>query len=319
MQNSHSLFLTASLGALSLSFIPSCSRNSNHITKKIIITKKQGKRTEASTSKLLEPPPITIWIHGTRLMRRPLYYSDFEGKPTLKLANLLDKGTHFYKIALALAECDTNKFPLEHFYIFGWSGKLSSAERALSAHALIEQLEPIITQYQEYYHQKPEIRIIAHSHGGNVALNCAKIIKEKSLKTNFYIDELILLACPVQSETRDLITSPCFKKTYAFYSSLDIVQIIAPELMQISSSKTGMLTRQIKIPPISDRRFPFSKELAQVKIKINGHALWHAEFANQAFIEVLPSLLSTVQQWHSQDLQFLVNNNSPILLSAYIK
>ena len=68
----------------------------------------------------------------------------------------------------------TPKQPEHHFYTFGWSGLLSQECRRHEAirfhNALCEELTKF--HAQDIY---PQIRLIAHSHGGNVCLNLAAI------------------------------------------------------------------------------------------------------------------------------------------------
>ncbi len=61
-----------------------------------------------------------------------------------------------------------------HFYTFGWSGLISQQRRRKEAirfyNSLVEELE----QYKNS-NVKPKIRILAHSHGGNIALNLSAV------------------------------------------------------------------------------------------------------------------------------------------------
>ncbi len=106
------------------------------------------------------------------------------------------------------------------YYTFGWSGLLSSEKRYIEARILYEQ----IIQELETYSHKPKIRVVAYSHGGNVALNLAAVADKTNIP--FFVDELILLGTPIQPSTEYLICSPLFKKTYLFFSKNDIVQCI---------------------------------------------------------------------------------------------
>lgn len=60
------------------------------------------------------------------------------------------------------------------FYTFGWSGLLSQAQRRIEAVRLYNALATEVTHYQRTG-VKPKIRLIAHSHGGNLCLNLAAI------------------------------------------------------------------------------------------------------------------------------------------------
>ncbi len=169
------------------------------------------------------------------------------------------------------------------YYTFGWSGLLSQKARRQEAIAFYSSLSQEIAYYNKQG-LNPRIRIICHSHGGNIALNLAgihaflnkNIFQETITNTSvskisqnispeifanldpgLVIDELILLATPIQIETEEFCTSPLFKKILSFYSHTDIVQIsdfvstdgpgskhtidqryISPKIMQIHCSVT---------------------------------------------------------------------------------
>jgi len=61
-----------------------------------------------------------------------------------------------------------------HFYTFGWSGILSLTKRRNDALRLYNALSEELKHYREMG-INPKIRIIVHSHGGNVALNLGTI------------------------------------------------------------------------------------------------------------------------------------------------
>jgi hypothetical protein len=75
------------------------------------------------------------------------------------------------------------------FYAFGWSGLMSQTSRRYEAvrfyNAIQEELERLRLQGI-----RPKIRIIAHSHGGNLSLNLAAIDKVLRLK-NFNEDQTL--------------------------------------------------------------------------------------------------------------------------------
>lgn len=60
------------------------------------------------------------------------------------------------------------------FYTFGWSGLLSQSQRRIEAVRLYNALATEVAHYQHIGTQ-PKIRLIAHSHGGNLCLNLAAI------------------------------------------------------------------------------------------------------------------------------------------------
>lgn len=130
-------------------------------------------------------------------------------------------------------------------YTFGWSGNLSSASRKSAAHQLARSLRAVIAAKRAEIGSEEglEVHVIGHSHGGNVLLNMASL--PGSEESGLSIDKLILLGCPVQSETASYAYSSLFKKVYNFYSRGDILQVI-----DIVTTKD----------PISRRLFPFTHE-----------------------------------------------------------
>ncbi len=138
------------------------------------------------------------------------------------------------------------------YYTFGWNGLLSQKARMRDGLAFYQALSHEIAEHKKQG-RRPKVRIICHSHGGNVALNLAsvyailnnehfqqsatqkticmvaqEISQNKtlsSLDANLCIDELILLATPIQEETEELTTSKLFKKVFSVYSRNDIIQV----------------------------------------------------------------------------------------------
>jgi len=236
-------------------------------------------------------PPITVWIHGTRFFPRRALQEAFHGKTGLKHAEAFPRDHYLRAVAETLDAYAPSQFPFDTFYFFGWSGKLNANIREQSAHQLYAELKRISAEYQESYQAIPLIQLITHSHGGNVALNLARIEDTNPL----CIDRLIMLACPVQTKTMDLIGSPMFEKAYVLYSSLDLVQVIAPQLRKKHYSSK----HAIKFPPFSHRRFPSHPHVTQVKVKVNGRALFHNEFNKPHFVRLLPSILDDIDNWQS--------------------
>ena len=139
--------------------------------------------------------------------------------------------------------------------------------------------------------KRRKIRLITHSHGGNVALNIAKIIPH--MDTHFAIDQLILLACPVQDHTKDLIHHPIFKQCYSLYSRLDLMQIIDPQGIY---GPSGFFRSHF----LSERCFPLNDRLHQIKIRMNRRAITHSEFTMPPFLEQLAVILNEIDVWRQQ-------------------
>lgn len=112
------------------------------------------------------------------------------------------------------------------FYTFGWSGALSQESRVHYGRQLYQELskeiETVLTQ-QNITRDDLEVIIMAHSHGGNVALNMATCC-DAAPKT--LVDQLILIGTPVQDETQGFVSNPLFKSVYHFYSEGDSIQTL---------------------------------------------------------------------------------------------
>ena len=135
-------------------------------------------------------------MHGTQELSKTIFPNFFKTIPGIQPVHAYNKKNNLFTIAKILNANDPEDFPLENLYFFGWSGKLSSHARKLAARLLYKDLIILIQQHKQQYDTTPRIRMITHSHGGNVALYLAKIKKE--FITQITIEQLILLACPVQ-------------------------------------------------------------------------------------------------------------------------
>ena len=143
---------------------------------------------------------------------------------------------------------------------------------------------------------EPRIRLITHSHGGNVALFLSKI-NNKSEKIKIY--ELILLACPVQKKTSQLVKNQMFEKIYSLYSGMDILQVIDPQGMHEIIKKEARKAKET--PFFSERRFKPQKNMLQAKLKINGRGILHVEFLLKKFTAVMPYLLQELDNWNQKE------------------
>ncbi len=287
MKTTHQFTFTLCLSLL----MPACFQRK--VVKKVTIPQRVYPEPKPPTQKA---PPITIWIHGTRFIRRPLFHSFFKSVPSLRLAKELAPDYYLRSIAKTLHKTAPNKFPLETFYLFGWSGKLNAMVREKTAKFLYKELERVAKEYKAKYQTDPIIRIITHSHGGTVALNLVKVKKDND--PTFAISELILLACPVQNSTQSYIENKLFHHTYSLYSSLDMVQILAPQVYyNVCRTKKGHLRSRLHWPPFSERKFREHPKVSQVKIKINGRALFHNEFTGRQFVSILPHILYVMNNW----------------------
>lgn len=232
---------------------------------------------------------ITIWVHGTRFSKL-LLKNFFRSIPGLQLPDAYNKSNNQFDIAHALFAADPINFPLDDMRMFGWSGKLSHEARLQAAKDLYTELLELIKDYEKKYGFRPNIRIITHSHGGNVAFLLCQAAAEHTEK--LVIDELILLACPVQRATMCYSSNPMFKKIIAIFSPIDLIQVADPQgLYELKDTVTG---KKQNGPFFSNRRFPAQENLVQLKVRRHGHGLSHLTFILRPFLMTLPTLIEHV-------------------------
>lgn len=245
---------------------------------------------------------ITVWIHGTqicfgdpatkgiRAYVQQLAHTYFYCLQGLHSLRVQPESNKYYKFAEILEEEDPARFQVEHFYTYGWSGNLSFQEREQEGAKLYHQLLSLVALYKKMYGQKPRVRIISHSHGGNVALNL--VAEEHKEHKHLIVDELILLACPVQIATVAYAQSPMFKKIYSLYTKFDVIQRIDPQ---------GLYLGKIQNTPLfSQQRFPPSDTMIQAELTVARFGLPHVEMLSERFIRSLPHILTKLEKQKSE-------------------
>lgn len=217
---------------------------------------------------------ITIFVHGTYLMRKILQHSPCRQlmycPQGLTLAKNLPSHYHFSKVAHGCVACDKTLYSIDQFYVFGWESEyVSDAARNKAAKILVEQMYEVIVDYYMKHNVIPKIRLIGYSHGGNVILHTANYIPLYADMQNLEI-EAWLFGTPVQVVNHDLVNSDCFHAIYSIYSKKDIVQKIDPQ---------GLHHRKItKNHFWSDRTFCENSRSIQVDFTVNGQAISHAYY-----------------------------------------
>ena len=172
-------------------------------------------------------------------------------------------------------KCTSNPVKSHSVYTFGWDGSLSSKQRRVWGKKLYKKLIKEIDEINKTIKPKSlKIELVAHSHGGNVALNLERAEDleraEEKFKKNLSIDRLILLGTPVQSETKKLIHSSIFKKIYHIYSLGDNIQTIdcISELGSFAKGRFDADTKKI---------FTLPSNLVQVETYIGNMKPGHNE------------------------------------------
>lgn len=230
---------------------------------------------------------ITVYVHGTlfnwrNILAKIPVAADLAYVPDgLTLVKDLGKNTVARKMATLFCKEDPNRFVYSDFYAFGWSGKLSFDERQRAAQGLVQELQRVVSEYVKIHGIQPTIRIVTFSHGGNVALNMAQFLPKDM------VVELILIACPVQTDTEEFVLSDNFSKVYLIYSHKDIIQIIDP-IHICRSIKEGNHKK------ISTRFFDYNVDkLKQICVSVNGSYIGHFELF-QLFNKYIPDVLKQV-------------------------
>lgn len=292
---------------LLLFLLPACSKQ-ERIFKRVSLPFLGEKKYEEDISeKNPKAPNVTIWVHGTCLWPFRVFKKYWNKNPTLIKVSSLKKGYYLRKVAETLSRASSD-YPLEDFYFLRWSGKLSVSEREEGASHLYGEIVKLLEKYKKAYETRPKLTVITHSHGGNVALNLSNI-KDKDPEVK--IDNLILLACPVQKHTRECVSDNMFGNVYSFYSSIDLIQVLDPQGLHYHRSCN---CRKPKGEPIfSGRNFPSHSKLFNVKMKINGRGIWHNQFLSKEFIATLPQVINCLNEWRKKE------NNCNYFISVLLK
>ncbi len=238
---------------------------------------------------------VVIFVHGTLgAIYSPMIHSFSMPQGLCRAADYKISKAMDGRFGKILCQYSNGRYNYDNFYFFNWAGKLSLKERELAAQNLYHILENF----------KGKITIIAHSHGGNVVLNLAKVAKNHS-DINFKIDELILMACPVQRFTMDFVKDPIFKKVISIYSTADIFQIADPQGIY-KEAKLKKLEGE-EVPTFSQRRFPYSSNLTQVRIFKNKNNPGHAYFILPTFAKKLTAVLDLVEEKGQNNIGYTIN------------
>lgn len=229
--------------------------------------------------------PITVFVHGT-------LFSAYRW-----LVHLIDVPTGFYpvnsctkrlvvsRIPGILNQADPEQFPIDTFYLFGWSGALNFDARKQAARDL----------YQALKKHTGSITIIAQSHGCNVALNLAQAAQEAG-DTEFKLDRLILLAGPVQAVNSDYCKSHIFKKIYVIYSSSDFIQVLDPQYLYRETRKLNTKTCFF-----SGRTLPNAPHIIQTQLVINRKSPSHMDFILSKTLRHIPKIIKLLDKQFETD------------------
>lgn len=152
-----------------------------------------------------------------------------------------------------------------HAYTFGWDGSLSLERRKAQARDLLHALEALAAEQRRRYPLEDfETIILAHSHGGNVALHMGDWISDAP---SFYIDHLVTFGTPVHGDTQHHVISPLFRNVYNVHSNGDFIQIA-----DIVSTKKYMPARVFKHESVTT-----ATHVKQILVEIGEYSPNHSE------------------------------------------
>lgn len=238
---------------------------------------------------------LTIFIHGS-ILKLPILYNAKKHSPDglAHFDEIHDK--HGYKRVLRyLNEVDPQKFPKENLYMFAWCGSLKSRNREPQGTRLYNELMNVINNYKKKYNVTPKVRMITHSNGGSIALYTGKEAKRQNNKS-YKVEELVMLACPVQYITYRLIPQRAFRKIFSIYSMSDWVQTMAPQSYHSNVNPAGCT--KCLTPLFSGRCFPTYPNLIQAKIRLNNRGISHSAFLRHKFMKKLPEIINILnKEW----------------------
>lgn len=181
-----------------------------------------------------DKPDGTLYSEAIKVLRQDDFF--YYGQPIqsigLHSVNPLDPNKEnrtaqviasLYNMQYKILENDSS--PDYLYYTFGWSGLLSKRKRYEAAEQLYNELQKEIERLKKLG-MEVTLELVTYSHGGNVALYLPLV--EGNLSTSstpsLIINQLTMLACPIQPSTDYLVAEPMFKKVYNIFSSEDFVQ-----------------------------------------------------------------------------------------------
>lgn len=280
------------------------------------------------------PSHITILIHGTKLseimpsfMAAPLrkleanFFNNQE-RGLIKINHDATKKYNYFHhdFGPLLATADPANYPLQDMYVFGHAGTMDPEKRALIGSNLYYLIKKLSHDYTEKDGAKPIITIIGHSHGGNIALNMVKGLKDDIDQLPFTVDKLILLGVPVQKFTQYCVESPLFKKIYHLHSHLDLIQIADLQglyhydkekednalfskrhfALQPNLTQAQMLWKKAILPTVITNKVAaqFFTLITKTANLFNGEkrGLLHVEFLLPPFVSRLPTILKELDR-----------------------
>ncbi len=244
-------------------------------------------------------PYVTIWVHGLKVFGTNKCGLGLHHSSEFKRRNSLRR------VMNALQETYADTFSKEHVYGYIWSAEFSLKGRETAADDLNKTIEKLS---EEFHFGQPgaraDLRLIGFSEGVNVVLSLAKYKHPGTYR----VDELVLLAGPVQYSTSYLVHDELFKNVFNLYSSGDYIQLISPQQIYDLDCTNPILTT---------RRFSDAPNIIQVKARTNGHAMGHFGFNSPKFVVMIDPILDQLKEWLTEKQKYNDTCHQNYVLTVY--
>lgn len=247
-----------------------------------------------------KPPITTVFVHGTHRTADFFGLGFYPLKPYITHKQGLtplpecDPRFCYTKTMNRIIENSNGHLKPENSYLFCWSGKLSHKDRLEAAQELHNHLTDL-------YHKDrtAQLLLITHSHGGNVALNLGAIPQKP-----YCIDCAVLIACPVQEDTKQYANNRYFfKEIYAPYSSWDMFQVLDLQGAYRNRSYVRNLFTNARKPQsttkkpfFSERTFDKKSPVKHIHVTKKKRPIGHIEFLLPGFTKKLVDIVKTAQK-----------------------
>lgn len=233
---------------------------------------------------------VTVWVHGLKL------FGSNKCGLGLHHSSEFTRRNSLTRVMESLVASYDNTFSKQHVYGFIWSAEFSLKGRETAAKDLNKAIEKLSEEFNFGKPGAPQLRLIGFSEGVNVVLSLAKYKHPGA----YVVDELILLAGPVQYSTAYLVHDELFKTVFNIYSSGDYIQLIS--LQQIYDLDCTN-------PILTTRRFSDAHNIIQVKVRTNGHSMGHFGFNSQKFVIMIDPIIDQLHVWLAEKQK--INSQCP--------
>ena len=237
---------------------------------------------------------ITIFVHGSRSPARIIMSNSRKSKYGLCSICDYDEDSLYNNIADSLTNNNNPNFDKNHFYVFGWTGSISFATRKKMAKRLYKKTSKLIKFYKTSYGYYPKVQIVTFSHGGNIALHLAEylpFIEGREIDL-----DLVLIGCPVQAATENMIGCPCFSRVSVISSNGDVIQRLDPHNWYgpMRDKKTKAFSRRFfDISHLDEER---QQKIVQCAVTVNGKKPGHIDLS-KSFMPHVAHVLAQRDRW----------------------